>query len=503
MNGIVGASISPKHRKIFGRSIGYSPSDLNYLAYNADGTYAGTGETPYHGLYPGASKTWLFPDESKVVDNSGTVYTTTDLTYANSFGMTIDDIAFHGADIPIVLAGSELISYSNTLLETGRFTLKKPSKKVFVNDQKAFVFSEDGSVTNGVGVETVDFEDFSVGTPGLPVDPVGLPYTVDGSATDASGVVYLMSKAQNSIFRWDTNTQQYLSTIALPEAMNLMVYSPALDRLYLYSGNKRIYRIDLGTLPLAAVHHATTPQLITKLIPMENDLFALRNGSWDDQWIYGSDGALLNSNVDCCYHTYHFYDPGSSRLFFDHSTVNYLHDGTFGTITSHAAKYSFVPIAISPDGQFLIDQKGVVYAATAYSASATLSNDIIAAGWHRGNALFTVKKPVAGNSKTVTLQKWNGALSESQEIVIPGTFVKFHMVGDDPVPARERQRSPCAIPFRFRPRSPGSCGHSRAGSLGQILFGNSGFGHLEGCLRGGKLHRGEETQHRDGVAGNR
>lgn len=447
VNGVIGASISPTNRKIFGRSIGYSPSDLNYIEYNADGTYAETGDAPYHGDYPTADQTWLFPDESKVLDNSGTIYNTTDLTYANSFGTSIDDIAFHGTDIPILLVDDELIAYSNTLIETGRFQLGSSSEEVYISGGFAYVFFESDSSATGVAVEVVELSDFSVNTPGLPIDPNGLAYTVDGTAMDDSGTLYLLSKTHTSLFRWDTTNQEYLDSVPLPEAMDLVVYSPAQNCLYLSSASKRVYKIDLNLSTLAAVHHLTTPLEINTLMPLENDLFALINGSWDDQWIYASDGTLLNSNIDCCYNDYFFYDRNSSLLYYDNNTVTYLHDGTFGTIDSHGYNSSFNPIALSPNGQIMIDGGGKLYSSSSFAQIDTLSNDILDAGWDTSGTLFTVKKPDVSNATSVTLQKWTELLSGTEEVTVSGELIELYVDGDTIILLVDDNGTP--IPYTF------------------------------------------------------
>src|SRR6185369_8784156 len=132
VDAVSGASIAPSINKIFGRSLGISPADITYVSYNDDGTFAGGGDSPHHGDYPGATRTWVFPGEARVVDDSGTVYSTGNLTYMSSFGGTITDLDFYGTDIPIVLRGSDLIAYSNTLLPTGSYRLTVAPKTIYV-----------------------------------------------------------------------------------------------------------------------------------------------------------------------------------------------------------------------------------------------------------------------------------------------------------------------------------------------------------------------------------
>ena len=96
IDSLYGASIAPSRNKIFGRSEGISPSDITYATYDDAGNILEGGGSPYHGAYPNASETWVFPDDNKVVDSSGTVYNASDLTYNNSFATNITDIDFSG-----------------------------------------------------------------------------------------------------------------------------------------------------------------------------------------------------------------------------------------------------------------------------------------------------------------------------------------------------------------------------------------------------------------------
>src|SRR5262249_29519571 len=105
VDSVYGSSISPQNNRILGRSLGISPSDITYVGYDDTGKFTGGGDSPYHGAFPGASRTWVFPGGAKVVDDSGLVYTADTLKQVNNFGATITDIGFLGSDVPVVLSG--------------------------------------------------------------------------------------------------------------------------------------------------------------------------------------------------------------------------------------------------------------------------------------------------------------------------------------------------------------------------------------------------------------
>ncbi len=120
IDAVFGSSISVTANRIFGRNQGTSPSDITFAAYDDSGNFTDGGESPYHGDYPGASTTWVFPQGTKVIDDSGNIYATADLTHLGALGSNVDDIAFAGNDVPVVLSGGALTAYSpSSFLPTG------------------------------------------------------------------------------------------------------------------------------------------------------------------------------------------------------------------------------------------------------------------------------------------------------------------------------------------------------------------------------------------------
>ena len=172
-----GVSVAPSLGKLFGRDSGISPSDIVQINVNADGTFSGSSDSPYHGDYPGASKTFMFPDDSRVADSSGIIYNASDLTYSNSFAGTVDDVTFYG-NLPIILRGGTLIAFSNTILESGRLTPEDHTPaKIYMNGDTIFSFYHENS--RGVAVTQIDVALLTTEVPGEAVDPNGLLYTPD------------------------------------------------------------------------------------------------------------------------------------------------------------------------------------------------------------------------------------------------------------------------------------------------------------------------------------
>ncbi len=429
IDSLYGASIAPSKNTMFGRSRGISPSDITYASYDDAGFITMGGDSPYHGDYPNAEKTWVFPDGNRVVDSSGTVYNTTDLSYNNSFATNITDIDFSGPDIPILLIEDELVSFSNTLLETGSYSLSDPSQNLSIFGDNIFVFYESAESPTNVAVEIVGLSALTPDPPGEPIDPVGLEYEIDSTTMDDAGIVYVLSKSFASVFRWDTTTQSYLDTIPLPEPADIIEYSAELNRLYIYSASRKVYQVDLFSTGLDVLPYVNLPLAINKLIPLETDLLLLYNGSWEDQWIYDQDGNLLITPVQCCYDDFHFYVAQTRRLYVEGTYKEYLGSGIFGS-TVGGGPYDLTPLAISRNNQVLIDAPGFLYSADNFSAIDVLSNDILAAGWDGTNQLFTVEDLNVLITDRTNIQRWNQYLVDSLELSVPGKYVAFYVMTD-------------------------------------------------------------------------
>lgn len=421
-----GASHSSVANRIYGRTSGISPSDIDALAYDAAGNFLEQRDSPYHGDYPSATQVWSWPDGSKAVDSSGTVYLGDDLSYAGSLSSAAVDVAFHGIDVPIVLTTSELIAYSQSLVETGRAALSVTGRNIAVRGGTIHVFHEDPASATRLGVQQVPLANLSPAQPGAPVSPVGLPYTVTSSAIDTTGVIYVLSKVHSSIFRWDVVTQKYLPSIPLAQTGDLLTYSPTYNALFVLGTNRTIYKINLAQQPLAANAFVTVPPSANFVMPIGADLLVAGNGGWDDQWVYSGTGTLLNSNFLCCYYTFHFYDAPRSRLFLDGTSISYLGNGQFSTATHGPYISGYAPVRLSADGQRIASKDGVIYQASPLQAIDYLSNDIVDAQWLGGTQLFTIKAPNPGAEGWSRLQSWSPYLTIQNEQALLGEHVVLH-----------------------------------------------------------------------------
>ncbi len=437
---IFGSSIATDVNRIFGRRLYTSPTDITYLTYDDRGNLADqVGSSMYHGHYPTASQTWVFPDGTKVVDDSGTVYLTGGLTWSNSLGSRVDDLDFLGSDFPVILSGNTLTIYSPGLLPAGSITLGHRPTNIFVSDTSVITFTPDTSLESGFRPDVVPLSEFQPAMPGQAVDPTGLAYIPDKLEVTADGVVLLFSKSQQSIFRWDPASQSYLTTIPLVGAPEYMAYSAETNTVYLAYATGLIRKIDLGAPAPVESPFTILPARPTGLSTAGKYLFAVDpSGYGPTHYTFGPDGTLVDS-VDWSEYSREFvWSDANQKMYFfrDGISPNDLHweeidatgsayasepPGGIGNIREsplHTSDGFLHPIRVAPDGSVVVLGSGVIHdAQTLARNTLALANAITDATWLEGE-LYTVRN-IAG---VVQYQHWALPTYEMDRVLqVPGT----------------------------------------------------------------------------------
>lgn len=419
---VYGSSIAPEANRIFGRTWGTSPSDITYVEYDDNGQFTANNDSPYHGDYPRASRTWVFPNDSKVVDDSGTIYSTSGLTRLNSFATTIDDIDFLGADVPIVLSGDTLTAYTSGILPTGSTTLSGTPSEIFVNDTNVITFTPDP--LTGYQTEIIPLANLDPPTPGQPVDPVGLPYTPDKVELAADGTVLLYSKSHQSIFRWDPVNERYEDTIPLIGTAEFMAYSSETNTVYLAYESGLIRSIDLDVAQPVEEPFAVLPDRPLGLSTAGKYVFAVDpSGAWESHYTFDPDGILIEE-VDWNYTSPEYvWSDANQKMYFSRDTsptdllweeinadgVTYPSEPAGGIGAKkdsplHTSTGFWHPIRVAPDGSVVVLGSGYIHDATTLERQTTaLANSITDATW-LGGELYTVRN-IAG---PVQFQHWVG-----------------------------------------------------------------------------------------------
>ena len=410
VDSIYGASHAPGLNRLYGRTSGISPSDIVTASYTAAGTITGPSGSPYHGDYPSADQTFVFPDERKVVDSSGTVYTADSLIFAGSFGGSITDVDWNG-DVPIVLRGTDLIAFRNTLAESGRITVPSGAAELTVTSSDAFLFRP---TTGAPTVQIVPLTQLNAPNPGETIDPNGLPFTADDAFIDKNGIIHLYSKAQMAFFRWSPAERKYLPSISLPGAPAIVAYSAPNHTVYsLYSGNaSQLRKLDLNAPSPQESLFVNLPSEASGLATAGDMTFTERGGRI---MVHSATGTVLNDTVGSYTSAHKRWDPVRRRMyhFRDGISPNDLiyesiaADGklTGTTESPYHGDYSFyAPILISPDGNRVIIGSGVVFNADNLNRVTTLPNTIIDGVWKDATTLVTIRL-ISGLTQ---LQTWTG-----------------------------------------------------------------------------------------------
>lgn len=445
---VEGISVSPKQQKIFARSTGVSPSDIIQIALNADGSLGKQVGSPYHGDYPGASKTYLFPDETRIADSAGITYMTTDLTYNNSLAGKVDDIAFY-ENIPIVLRGNTLSAHSNTLLKTGEYVLQKQPLSIYVEGE--FIYAFRFSAKNKVCVERVPLSELKANELEEPINPINLVYTPDAVHIDSDEVLYLLSKENLSIFRWSIPQQCYLETIPLAKAPAHMTYSPVNNTIYLAYKNGALTQIALNT-STREYPFANSPQAPLGIAAAGNYLFVCDpTGAWCSHFTYDFQGQLISVKDWNYSSSEYIWSDINQKMYFlrDGVSPNNLQseeirsDGTIGARKEtpyHGMGGFEYPIRVAPNGSIVLLGSGLIFDAKNLKHIGSLPNSINDAVW-AGNALFTLCSLESGES---LIQKWdtksNLQILETQQLA--GKPIKMFSVSDGVMAVSELDGKP-------------------------------------------------------------
>ncbi len=396
--------------KIFARTRGRSPSDIVEVSVDADGMLSlRESDSPYHGAYPSGTKTFLFPGELRVSDNSGIVYATSDLTYNNSLAGSYDDLVFNG-DTPIVLRNNTLFSYSNTFIETGQFNIVGiAATRILFFGGTVYSF---GGGANPIDVVKTSFSSLTPDIPGLPINPTGLPYQVDEITIGNDNIIYILSKANLSIFRWSIETGGYLESIPLLGSPLYFSYSSENHTIYLAYASGKIDKINLDA-GFTEVPFVNSPQRPVGLATAGQFVFVVDpTGAWVSHFTYSSAGQLI-SQVEWNYESdeYIWNEVNRKMYFFrDHTSPRDLYwenidtDGQIGTKKDtpyHSSSGIIHPIKVSPDGTEVLLGSGRIYDGISLELTGSLSNDIVDALWSQGN-LFTLRETASATE----IQKW-------------------------------------------------------------------------------------------------
>lgn len=413
---------------------GGSPPDICYADIGTSGNLIGAADSPYHADYPVGTRTFLFPDQTRVADTSGTVYSTGNLNYSNSFGGSFTDMSFRGSNGAVLLRNDKLQSCDNALLETGSFVLDSAGVRVAVAGEDAVVFFEDFGNTRGLRVQAVPLSAISPAIPDPAPNPHGLAYTPDDSFVDKDGTLLLFSKDKHSLFRWSPDLKDYLNPIPLSGSPAYAAYHKENHRIFFAYDNQVVRKIELNdAAPLE------TPFVNLPSPPLG---FALAGGfpmipSAPALTIYSPAGQLVTNNTSIRYYGYTFsWDSTTRRMY--RTRMGYNANGLpFDTIDSvgkltgsgqlsyNTSLVGTSSIHVSPDASKVAVGSGLIFSANGLADPIHLANGFTDGVWFGGN-LVTIRL----NAGLSQLQVWKGDQFVQEQVIrrFPGTPVRLHVL---------------------------------------------------------------------------
>jgi uncharacterized repeat protein (TIGR01451 family) len=440
---MTGFSVAPTLGFIFARSTGVSPSDILQIAFSADGTIGDQEDSTYHGDFPNADRCYVFPDESLVADNSGTVYETRGLRYAGSFGGAFADLTFSGAFAYIVRDGT-IVEFTNRVLRSGEFTPANRPLKIVVSGSDIISFYQG---TGGVEAEALPLSLLGPREPGGPVDPKNLVYEPDSLAVAADGSVLLLSSINHNVFRWSVDDNRYLASIPLLGGPDLIAYSNVTDTLYVGYRSLEITQIPLDGAEVGDespfVNTAYPPQGLSAA--GEYVFVVDESGGWHNHTTYDPDGSLISQDDLATWAEEFVWNQSTRRMYFigDWPSLEWEEIDEDGVIGEHMESYdssygeTINPVRVRPDGALVVIGSGRLYDGESLAQVDTLSNNISDAVWI-GDQLYTLRSDGSGSQ----LQTWGVNYAVDLVREIEGSPIRLFAIDGDLLVVTSRYGKP-------------------------------------------------------------
>jgi hypothetical protein len=390
LTGFYAASHAPGLNRLYGRSYGSTSTQFSLANYTTAGTITSSSDVSNSTSNPSPSQSFVFPDERRFVDSNGIIYTTETLLKSGSFGGPVTDIDWNG-DVPIVIRGTDLIAFRNTITEAGRVTIPAGAAKIAVTSSDAFLFRP---TTTTPTVQIVPLGHIEAPNPGEPLNPNGLAFSPANTFIDINNVIHFYSWEQMALFPWSLSERKYLPAISLPGTPYSVSYSaPNHSVYYFYFSNRsQLRKIDLASPSPQESFFASLPFDPWNCATAGNLTFT---DSHDRKVILSAAGAVLDDIPRPTFRQYESrtkcWDPTRRRMFhfatdgvrkISHDSID--PDGKF-TGTTESETFSeislWAPILVSPDGNLVVIGSGFVFNADNLTRIVNISNPITDGVW--------------------------------------------------------------------------------------------------------------------------
>jgi hypothetical protein len=472
----------PVNSRLYYFRDGISPNDLHYDVVNqTTGQVTATGETPYHGDYSFGGVIRVSANGASILLGTGDLYAEPTMTWSGSLGSQLADARWltNGSVVTLTTSGNQtslrrLGSTNFALLEQSSFTGQ--ALGVFGTDTsmvvvvlnngtvqfRAYVPNNDSDadgIANTLDAFPLDVaasvdsdrdgypDAWNAGrsqadsTTGLVLDAFAqdsacwlaahgsggvcnygatVPNYIPDKVVQQGDVVYLLSKANNRVYRWSISGGAYLNpyVVGINQGFGVVApvtieYSAAHHRLYTGYSTGGIRYLDVNASNPAEVAFATPGSGLNGLTSAGNFLVAHATGSYgtSGSYVINSSGVTTGTGTNYYYYSAdHAWDPVNSRLYYvtDGSGSYALYyeviDQTTGLITStgnsvyNSSIINRAPARVSVNGQYILTGSGDFFAQSGLTWAGSLGAQIVDARWFANGSVATL---TTANNQTV------------------------------------------------------------------------------------------------------
>ncbi len=434
-----GTVLSRSLNRMIGVCQGILPADLTMVTYDEDGYITTIIDSPYHGDYPVGSRLWISPRETRIVDSTGIMYNTLDLSYAVAVDGDITSVSFN-EDLPIILRGSRLQSYNKAYLPAGAYQLPAPADEILVEGEDVIVFTHPEFEAEDVTAQVIPLSELNAPDPNEPLSPEGLPYQPDAVFED-NGTVIMVDFESAMVFTWSVGTRSYSGSFILQGNPILAAYSRELNRLYLTYRDNLLTKVDMDAGEPVEEIFAEPPNTIQGMAAAGTLLVIQDSGIPERHRIYNSEGIETDAAEWKRYSRVYEWDPVHRRLYFFRDTsvprdLEWEEISVGGRIVAEGeSPYNGEVICEPPifafdKGSNILLGSGQVFASDGLTEIGSLPEPVVSAAW-LPRSLFTVVKGTSPSSwETVELnhsllQRWTADFEPDGNTSVPGSPLRL------------------------------------------------------------------------------
>ncbi len=236
----------------------------------------------------------------------------------------------------------------------------------------------------------------------------GLPeYTPTDVLVDASGVIHLLGRDHEKIFRWSIVDDYHQSPIEIGSGALQLAYDESEDALYVGYDEGTVTRID----STAEIFFAAVPRLVTALETADGAVLAVDG----DRYLYTFDqlGNALDTDYSESTATEYVWSAVDQRMYFipfgSRKVIRrFSLDPSTGELGAHEdsleMKLLRAPVRVSQDAPVLVDGSGTLHDRESLAPIDRLPHSILDAAWV-GDDLITLR---ADGART-RVEQWQGA----------------------------------------------------------------------------------------------